>query len=1133
MRKTETGYVHSPSDLTRFMESPFASFMDRLFMEFPDLVTPDETDEQAELIIRKGHEHEAAFLESLNADGRDVCRIEQRKGAFDKTRQAVADHREIIYQAALRRADFAGFADFLVLDPLSGLYEVWDTKLARKPRPYFLVQLCAYADMLEQLQGARPEHIRVVLGSNDIRAFRTEDSFYYYRRLRKAYLDQFAAFDPDNPPIPRPDADHGRWASHAEKWFEERDHLCRVANIRQSQIKKLGGAGIQTLTDLATTSVERVPRLDDSVFATLKDQAALQSASAGRENPEYRLLPFEPEDPERGLARLPGPSPLDVFFDIEGYPLVDGGLEYLWGASYRDGDEIRFQDWWAFDREMEKAAFESFIDWVIERRRRDPGMHVYHYASYEVTAVRKLMGRYATREEEVDDLLRGGVFVDLYRIVSEGIRIGEPAYSIKNVEHLYIGRRDGEVTDAGASIVAFEKWLEAGDSRNWRESAILESIRNYNEADCESTVLLVDWLRARCEEAGITWCGARPDGDDEALKKPLPDEVVARKHLASRLLDEIPESAADRSADEERWRVQELLAHLVEFHRREEKPVWWAMFDRCAMTPDELWDDVHCLGKLERDASAPVQIKHSRGFWYTFDPEQDTKISAGDRVMLAQDISIKPQVEEMKDEGRILLKFGPSALRGISSGEPPASLSLIPQEHVSADVIVRAIQNVVEEYGASRCLSPCLESFLFRSLPRVKGGGRSVLVDPEGDVVDQAVEVVSNLEDSAICIQGPPGAGKTFTGSRVVTELLDRGRSIGVTSNSHKAIHNLLRAVGKRRGGLGDCIKVGEKDLGDLCEEFPDLQCMTSEAAEGLFSSGLIGGTAWFFSRDGMKDRLDYLFVDEAGQVSVANLVAMSRATRNLVLLGDQMQLGQPTKGSHPGESGQSALKYLLKDHATIPEDLGIFLPTTFRLHPEICESISGAVYEDRLKPEQRTADRVILLAPGESRLARRAGIAFLPVEHEGNSQGSDEEVDEIVALSLELLARDWTPDPGVTRQLTLDDILFVAPYNMQVRRLQQRLPDGARVGTVDRFQGQEAAVVVISMCTSAGESGPRGLEFLLDRNRLNVAISRAQCLAVVVGDPRLALTPCSTVEALERMNLYCRVIDVGMADRA
>lgn len=755
-------------------------------------------------------------------------------------------------------------------------------------------------------------------------------------------------------------------------------------------------------------------------------------------------------------------------------------------------------------------------------------MHVYHYAPYEVSAVRRLMSRYATREDVVDDMLRAGVFVDLFRVVREGFRIGEPAYSIKNIEHIYRGRREGAVADAGASIVAFERWIEAGEPRSWEESPILKAIRDYNEDDCVSTLQLADWLRVRQEESGIRWCPPRIGKEDgsEADKVP-PEAVVAKKALMSRLLEGIPVDSSARAVDAERWRVQELLAHLLEFHRREEKPVWWAMFERHAMTNEELQEDINCLGGMVLESDKSVSIKKSTGYWYRF-PDQDTKISAGARVYFAHDLGIKAEVEEMAEAGRVLVKLGPKAVGMLPEGFPPKMLNLIPDEYVSPGALANAVFDIVEEYAASGDLRNCLETFLFRQSPRTAGQGPQQLLLPGEGVVDGTVRVVRSLDGSTLCIQGPPGAGKTFVGSRVITELLADGRAVGVTSNSHKAIHNLLQAVGDRQGGQLSGIKVSDKDLGELGVQFPKLQCLPSNRAEQEFKGGLIAGTAWFYARPAMAGRLDYLFVDEAGQVSVANLVAMSRAARNLILLGDQMQLGQPTKGSHPGESGQSALAYLLQGHATIPEDLGIFLSTTWRLHPDVCGFISGAVYEGRLRPEPSTADRIILRGTAADRIQRESGLVFLPVEHEGNSQASDEEVNVAVSVAQELLGRRWVPKAGESRQLTIDDILFIAPYNMQVRRLHEALPQGARVGTIDKFQGQEAAVVVISMCSSAGETGPRGLSFLLDRNRLNVAISRAQSLAVVIGDPRIARSSCGTVADLEQLNLYCRILDEG-----
>jgi uncharacterized protein len=289
----------------------------------------------------------------------------------------------------------------------------------------------------------------------------------------------------------------------------------------------------------------------------------------------------------------------------------------------------------------------------------------------------------------------------------------------------------------------------------------------------------------------------------------------------------------------------------------------------------------------------------------------------------------------------------------------------------------------------------------------------------------------------------------------------------------------------------------------------------------------LIGGTAWPFSAAPAVDILDYLFVDEAGQVSIANLMGMSPSAKNIVLIGDQMQLSQPTQGAHPGDSGRSTLDYLLDGIATIPDDRGIFLPTTWRMRPEICQFISESVYDSRLKSEAVASDRHIVLPnSGNIRFIRKSeGLVFIPVEHEGNSQGSDEEVAVIREVVGELQQCDYVNEKKQRKNINPAEILVIAPYNLQVRLLKRALGPRARVGTIDKFQGQEAVAVIISMCASAPDASPRGLDFLLDKNRLNVAISRAQCLAIIVGHPSLGRGRCTTLRQMNLSNLFCRAV--------
>ena len=277
-----------------------------------------------------------------------------------------------------------------------------------------------------------------------------------------------------------------------------------------------------------------------------------------------------------------------------------------------------------------------------------------------------------------------------------------------------------------------------------------------------------------------------------------------------------------------------------------------------------------------------------------------------------------------------------------------------------------------------------------------------------------------------------------------------------------------------------------------------------------------------------MDQLVDYLFVDEAGQVALANLVAMGVSARNIVLLGDQMQLGQPIQGDHPGRSGESALDYLLGGLATIPPERGIFLATTWRMHPDVCRFISEAVYDGRLQPEAGNAKRALILGADAHPVLLPTGIRFVAADHEGCGQRSEEEAKIVAELLSSLLLQRYRDKKGAEHPITLDNILVVAPYNMQVNLLRKTLPEGARVGTVDKFQGQEAEVVIVSMATSSQEFMPRHMEFLYSRNRLNVAVSRARCLAVVVANPKLLEIDCSTPEQMALVNTLCWVQKVG-----
>jgi len=1130
MHRQGADLVFSPSDLISFMESEYISWMDRYYLGFPDRAAPDEEGEEDRLVRQKGQEHEEEFLQALRDSGRDVLDLSVADGRRQATLSAMRSGQDVIYQGELRRDEFAGFPDFLVrVDGESALgawhYEVWDTKLARHPKPYFLIQLCSYADMLEAVQERRPREVQVALGTKELRRFRTDDFFYFYRALKTAFLDLQRSFDPERPPDIPGLKDLGRWTSHAGRILEERDDLSLVANIRGSQIRRLKTAGISTTAQLAASDGIRVPGVNAATLDRLRRQAKLQVASRGAETPRYELLTPDESRANLGLAALPPASPSDIFFDMEGFPLLEEGLEYLFGVIYLEEGRPVFRDWWAHNHREEKAAFEGFVRWAYERWIKDPALHIYHYAAYEVTALRRLMGRYGTCEDEVDEFLRHGVLVDLYAIVRQSLLIGEPAYSLKNVEKLYQEKRQGEVTTAGESMVFYQRWLGDQDGADWTTSATLRKIREYNQADCGSAWKLAGWLRTLQVEAGVKpRTGA--DGGGEGTEEEVSAEPSSKAILSKELLAQIPE---DRHTVSERWRVHELLAWLLEFHRREAKPIWWRMFDRHEMTEQELIDDPDCLGGLARTGKAPAPVKRSVCYEYRFDPHQETKFREGDGCIFAHDLDCKATVETIDFEsGLVTLKIGPKY------GKPPDRLSLIPDEYVSPKPIADSIERVVLRWRETGELPPALEHFLFRRRPRLRGNPSGPIILPGTGLLAGAVSAARALDRSTLCIQGPPGSGKTYTAAHMLVDLLATGKRVGIASNSHRAICLLMSEtarVADKKGLAFWGVKIGgdEEEGSSICSSVT-----WAKSAKDVFSSGrqpqLVGGTAWAFSNESAEGKLDYLFVDEAGQVSVANLVGMAPSTANIVLIGDQMQLSQPIQGSHPGESGMSTLDYLLQDQRTIPDDFGIFLARTWRLHPRICSFISGAVYDDRLHSEPITAGRVVSFGRSTQNWIRKnAGLLYVPVPHDGNVYESEEEAQQIVRLIEELLEQHLVTESGSERVLTCADILVVAPYNLQVRLLTSRLPD-IRVGTVDKFQGQQGPVVIFSMCASSGDASARGIEFLFCRNRLNVAISRAQTLAIVVGHPSLVRTPCSTVEQMQLVNVYCRAVEEGAA---
>jgi len=1101
------------------MESEYASAMERLKLDDPSIAAlMDEEDVVLTSLQTKGYEHEDAFTERLKSLGKDV--LETKRATPELTLQATLDAmkagQEVITQGYLSLGQFGGFTDYLIKVPgKSNLgeyhYEVWDTKLSKSLKPYFAIQICCYIEMLEAVQGVRPKEMVVVLGDVTEERLSVENYFAYYKNLKASFLD-FHTNPSDGMPDPVASKSHGRWSDLASQQLAEIDHLSQVANLARSQIKTLEKAGISTMRALAESKLEAIPKMTKPVFERAKKQAALQIASRDEDRPKYTILQHEPGD-VRGLSTLPPLSDQDVFFDIEGYPYIEGGLEYLWGNSYLDlSGERKFKDFWAHDEVQEKKIFEEFINWVYARWLKDPFMHVYHYANYEIAAIRRLMGRYGVCEEQVDNLLRNNVFVDLFNVVRHGLIIGEPRYSIKNVEHIYRGKRDTLVASGGESIIVYENWRDNPDGETWETSKILNSIRDYNIDDCDSTLELTQWLRQEQEDHGITFFQPELDGEKE-----ITEEVSEVTRFRDKLLDM---AEAEVETEPGKSRVLEILAWSLEFHRRENKPTWWRLFDRMGLTEIEFYDDMECLAGLTRTKTPPyLPTPKSRNFVYeySYDTAQPFKGAAKSFYLLGED-DMKVTCKEFDPE---------AGLVGLShKDELPSRLNILPDQYVRPVPIPEAIKVMAERALESDFEPSALVDFLSRTRPRITENDSGDILPGMGEFLDEVIEAAVNLDGSYLCIQGPPGAGKTYTAKHIIGELLRTGKRVGISSNSHKAILNLMKGVAEyaEEQSIDASIVKAGGDKNDPIFERENVKFVQSVKKFTPQDRVCFGGTAWAFSNEHVEDCFDYLFIDEAGQVSVANLIGMSRSCRNIILMGDQMQLGQPIQGTHPGESGLSILDYLLEDKATIPSDMGVFLPTTYRMHPDVCDVISRQVYDGKLSSDI-TAHKHVLKTNGPI-IMKNSGVVFIPVDHDGNTQGSPEEVTSIKAIAKELIGTEYWPDnDGNERFIGWDDILFVAPYNYQVSLLRAALGEDARIGSIDKFQGQEAPIVILSMCASDASESPRGIDFLFSKNRLNVAISRAQALAIVVGNPKLANTSVRKLDQMEQVNFFCEIV--------
>lgn len=1107
MRKIEDTLRLSASDLMRFKGCRHATTLDLRLIEVGDL-KPGDDGAEAELLQRQGDDHELAFLKELKESGRSVVEIPKDGLSLEEsvriTLEAMKDRPDIIFQGAMLDGIWGGYSDFLECverpSELGGWsYEVVDTKLKRKPDPKHVLQLCLYSDLLAKVQGMAPEAAHLQLGDGTRFTVGLAEVSAYARHARRM-LETFLVERPETRPEPVSACALCRWREHCQEQWKAEDSLALVAGISRSQRQKLEAVGVDTMAGLAAC-VERVPKMAAETQRRLVAQARLQSARRAGGPPSFELRDAEPG---KGFGLLPAPDEGDVFYDIEGDPYFPGGLEYLHGVWFRENGEWEFRAFWAHTREEEGRAATELLNFLVDRMRRYPNAHIYHYANYEIAALRRLTAQHRTSEAAMDQLQRERRFADLFKVVSGAMIASEKGYSIKDLEAFYMEKRAADVATAGASVVFYEEWRQTGEQR------LLDEIHGYNRTDCVSTQLLRDWLIRDVRPAAMPWpvLGTVPEGGTLSNIDAEDEEVAA---LRSRL-QPVRERLGERVAD--------LLLDLTQFHKREDKPTWWAIFDRLAQESEELLDDLECIQGLEA-VGEPVKVT-AKSFERTYSfPPQETKLRAGKApcvkpAAMPEDVNLR-SIDH--DANTLVLR------RSTTKGELPDRLDLLPPQPLRNSVLKKAVTAVTEEIIAGSGRLPAVEHLLTQSLPVFNDGPRAAgIIASNENLPTETSRAIAAMAGTTLAIQGPPGTGKTYVSALSIVDLVRAGKRIAVSSNSHKAIGNLLEAVADRAREEGVACRIVQKASEDGDDHpHPGIMFVNDNDAPEIGAAHVVGATAWHFARYDHA-AFDYLVVDEAGQVSIANILAMARCARNIVLVGDPMQLPQPLQGNHPGDSGRSCLEYLIGGHRVVPSDRGIFMPVSRRMHPRVCGFISKAVYENRLGSDDAAGTQTLISATG----ADLVGAGMRVVQHSGRSQVSLEEIDAIVARIAELKGSTYRDRDGRERAISHADILVMAPYNAQVNALRARLPGSIRVGTVDRFQGQEAPVCLVSMTTSSGEELPRDIAFLFSLNRINVAVSRAQVAAMVFASPALLETPCRTVEEMALVNTLCLLRDYG-----
>jgi predicted RecB family nuclease len=1117
-----TEQLLTPSKITAWLDcAHYLTLRERVDAGLLD-VEPSYLGAFAQLLVEKGIQHELECLEKFRSEGRTIYEVPARRPGesfadwVERLGTPWDDGFDVIYQMPFIHDGMRGIADFLIKvdEPQPGEcpYEPVDAKLARvEAKPGHVLQLCFYADALEAATGASPKRLHLWLGSGHMESLATRSFHPYWRRLRTQLRVVLQDGAPPQATRPEPcvHCDFCEFTVVCDNQWRDEDSLVFVAGVRPIERFQLEVSGIATLANLASRS-GGVDSMRPERLERLVGQAALQVEARNEPGPTppFQLIPFG-EDPTwgHGLELLPVPDDGDVFLDFEGDPFWqrESGLFFLFGFITRDPDgRWIYQGHWAHDRAGEEQATGQLIAFLSERRSAHPDMHVYHYNHTERSALQRLAAEHGVGEQALTEMVDTGMFIDLYTVVRNAVQVGTESYGLKYTERLAGYERNHEIEGGSGAVVEYEQYMVTADG------SILDRIAAYNEDDVRATLALRGWLVAQRPE-GLPWRSSRLDPEEE---HPDLDERVAALHCYG---PNTPEH---------------LLGDLLGYWVREFRAYKAPKLARITLETEELLDDPDVIAGLEFRGIEPrygkkgqeLKTQGARFRW------PDQAVSENFRQGGASVLYGTPdgrtgyatvaEIDEKK--GEVLLIWGD---RAVELGVYPVAVAY--HDWVSPNPKPAALDEIaasVLEASGSTTPNPASISLLRRDGPAFTSGDGP----PGGEFLDDLeamCEWAKQLDGDFVSIQGPPGTGKTYWGAHIVHSLICAGRRVGITAMSHHAIDNLLEEilrVFEKKGDLSKLAAVRRVPAPPRIP-LPGVNYATTNPPCVKDEYNLVAGTTWLFSGGDMRGApVDVLVVDEAGQLALADTLAASTSAKNIVLLGDPLQLPQVAQAVHPGFGGSSGLEHVLGDDVTLPADRGVFLTQTRRMHPDVCTFISEEIYEGRLKSHPDCARQDTQFG---------TGLRWLQADHAGRSTESIEEAQLVATEIRRLLGTPWVNQHGDTNPLTAADFMVVAPYNDQVALLREVLDadvltQGITVGTVDKFQGREAAVVFFTMTTSSSDYMPRSAEFLFSRNRLNVAISRARCLAYLVCTEDLLNSRARSVEEMRLISTLCSFVE-------